>query len=53
MIATGVGAMWSYNHHTRLGVVEAMIAVVAVIVRTVVRATDYNLTVEVGISETQ
>jgi hypothetical protein len=51
--------MWAYNHH-RLPdddhsrrVIEAMIPVVAVIVRTVVRATDDDLTGEVGIAETQ
>src|SRR6266550_1848087 len=57
MMASGVVPMRAYHDHTRLPdddqrrrVVEAMVTVV---VRTVVRATDYNLTKEVGIPETQ
>ncbi|PYP14316.1 MAG: hypothetical protein DMD54_14415 [Gemmatimonadetes bacterium] len=57
MIASGIVPMRPYHDHTglpdddqRRRVVEAMVTVV---VGTVVRATDYNLTKEVGIPETQ
>jgi hypothetical protein len=59
-IATGVVSMRSYNHHTRFTdddhsrrVIEAMIPVVAVIERMVIRAADDDLTGDVGTSETQ
>lgn len=50
MITAAMVPMRPHHDHAKLPVVVAMVSVV---VRTVVRTTDYNLTSDVGISETQ